>query len=105
MTVEPIVPPGATVARPEEWKEAREKACEWLKNAHRAVVGAFPTIDFSLDSPEITKAQEKLDWYVWAYWYSKTATMSDVQEAWRAYYRLHIPGQQPMIENSPKGDT
>lgn len=92
--IEPTVPPGATVARPEEWKEARLQACEWLKTAHRAVVGAFPQIDFTRETPEIIKAQEKLEWYIWAYFYSKTATMSDVTEAWKTYYKLFLPEQQ-----------
>lgn len=88
--IEPAIPPGATVTRPEEWQEAREQACEWLKNAHRVARGAFPQIDFTRDSPEISKAQEQLEWYVWAHFYSKTATISDVREAWQKFYRLFL---------------
>lgn len=91
--IEPVIPPGATVTRPEEWVEARREASDWILNAFRAVNGAFPAVDWTRDTPEITKAQEKLDWYIWAYFYSKTATISDVREAWRAYYQLHLPGQ------------
>jgi hypothetical protein len=101
--IEPAIPPGATVARPEEWIAARAKASQWLQNAHRTVQGAFPGIDWSRDSPEITKAQEQLDWYVWSHFYSDTATISDVREAWRKFYRLHLPGQQD-LETSPTGE-
>lgn len=91
MTIDPAIPPGATVTRPEEWKEARAKMTEWLKNACKAVKGAFPEVDWKRESPEITRAQENLDWYLWAHFYSQTATISDVREAWRAFYKLHIP--------------
>lgn len=89
-TVEPVIPEGATVTNHEEWLESSAQAREWIRNAYRTLNGAFPQIDFKRESPEITKAQEKLEWYIWAYWYSKTATMSDVQEAWRTYYRLFL---------------
>lgn len=90
MVIEPVVPPGATVARPEEWAEARRLSSEWILKAHKVVEGAFPGIDFARSSPEISRAQENFEWYIWAYWYSKTATMSDVQEAWRTYYKLFL---------------
>src|SRR5688572_4613870 len=102
-TTEIVIPEGATVARPEEFATARAAAATWLQNAHKAVTGAFPVIDWSRDSPEIQEAQRKLDWYIWAHFYSETATISDVLESWRAYYRLHIPGQQT-FETSPVGD-
>src|SRR5687768_7152703 len=103
--IKPVVPPTATVARPEEWITARKEASVWINNAYKIVNGAFPSIDWTFNSPEIDKAQAHFEWYVWAFFYSKTATISDVQEAWKAFYKLHIPGQQQLIEASPTGDT
>lgn len=92
------VPEGATVTDPEAFAKARALASEWINNAHKAVNGAFPGVNWAADSPETQKAQEQLEWYIWAHFFSGTATISDVRDAWRNYYRLHLPGQITLEE-------
>ena len=76
----------------------RPPAVKWLLAAHLAVLRAYPNADFSRESPEITKAADDLEWALHTHFVEfQTNSLDKVQEAWRVYYKLMLPGQQSLI--------
>lgn len=80
----------------------RAQMSNWIHSAFLAVNGAFPKVNWQRESPEITKAQEALDWALFTCFYSDiggepTGSLDSVREAWRRFYKLHLPGQQELI--------
>jgi hypothetical protein len=79
---------------------AREQMSAWVLKAFRVVNAAFPSVDWTRDTPEVQKAEDDLDWALFTYFYSDiagqpTGTIDGVREAWRAFYRAHLPESQP----------
>jgi hypothetical protein len=81
-------------ANPSPSNKPRASCALWIHKAFKAVNGAYPSVDWTRQSPEITEAEKKLDFYLGAYFYSQferpTVTLEDVRDAWRRYYQLHL---------------
>lgn len=69
--------------------------CAWLKKAHQVVNTHHPTIDWTTDTEETRSAEKHLDFMLGAYFCSESnignIKLQDVSEAWRRYYRAHLP--------------
>lgn len=81
---------------------ARAQMSAWVLKACKVVNAAFPAIQWDRDTPETHKAQDDLDWALFSYFYSDitgqpTGTMDGVREAWRKFYRAHLPETQPEL--------
>lgn len=68
---------------------------EWLKNAKRAVNNAFPQIDWTTYTEATVTAQAKLDFYLDMHFCHDggigNISLENVRDAWREYYRAHLP--------------
>jgi hypothetical protein len=76
-------------------KERYAAMSNWLNQAHKAVESAYPNVDWTVDNNETRAADRKLDFYLGAHFLKDggigNVNINAVRDAWRVYYRLHIP--------------
>lgn len=81
--------------------ERRLAMTKFVNDLCRVVNAAYPTINWARETPETIKAEDALDFYLGTYFYGEfdppSVTIDQVREAFRTYYKLHIPGQQELL--------